>query len=1504
MLHLQQDEEEIRTGREAAERLSQEWPKVDGFPPLKSEAAARAAIEYLGDLMVSDRPLFRASRRGAERGAESLSARPFQGVLEVLQNADDLGARELRLAIRIRGSRRELLIVHDGDRVLLGHVGAMVLPWVTTKNEDPNASGRWGIGQMTLRALGGPIELHCAPYHFRMEPDRPHWCRTVSAIDGFYSPERQETLLLVPLLPEVEPEALTTFISELGSQALLFLNQVGRLYLFDLSTGPVIDHRLIPINSTEIPLHLFSTTLVVKQTELSDPRSRRRYTRYLVERPLNKGQRRHHKETGGTTTLGIAFSHQHGERGGFYDRLPLPLSSGFPFSLNAQFDPDAGRSTILENAWNAHRLSDLGEFIAATALDAFDRDTAHGWWTVPLAGEIPEETSPWIAEKLRECVLKPAQARIATNLCISANDSAHSLERLCYEEAALDGLLTTQDQEILIDGYHALLPEQRDDEGRWRSVLSELDQSHLIEVQVALDLFDQDDEFLADRAPQWYVAMARAAIEADLLEEFLHKRGVLLADGSRVEPPGHKEPRSLVCRVAPTSLAAALSLALQIHSVYMTDEADARLFVETLKQVSVLIVDANSDETALAILSRDGVGVRVRLNDQQLLALRDTFDRLDDVHRNKFGSAIGANIELRAFTFTEEGKVEEQWRPPIEAYLSAPIDHETNSFAKAAAKTPGLVWLDGSYAKLLKRVERRELGAQRFLVRLGARNAPRLKVPANEWAPWKRDTRPASLISDRPRPDLQRLELRALSTLATHLLRDRWSPDLDAVIGDIQADPNTSKRRRRAIALLSNLARAWERTYADYERAEVVYASDGYWHKLGEVTATWLARAASEPWLPNANGRLCAPRELCLPTEANKLVYGNQRGVFLASVDKLLHRSPVLAALRLRQGPPASSLVKRLQELRDGPQVSGIEPEARTAYHLLALACPGSDARGRPIDDMTVNQLRASFAGGRGTAGLLLVNGKWCAPNEVFSGPNIFGKYGRFVPSQPPQLTSLWRVLELQEPGARDCVDVLRRLANTPLGTEETGILLETLRHLAKHLDDLSPAARAHLRRLPLWNGERWLSTRPLYTVEDSALADSLACRLNLWRPGFTSFAGLEALIEILGVTLLRPEDFIPGALESKGAIEGEEVRRQFALAVEHLRDELLRSDRDLYDSLDCSWKEFGASQIIISPDLELAVTPPDHRRVSVPAKAHMLRRPLTLIVRNSEEAGTEEAGGRAIGSLFKGDRQKAAWAWVSMWKRAGDGLTPERLVLGTDADEEKGLGGNSLVRLKDQANRRRTRRGGNHPKGDTRSASEVQPTLVRRLKDISRFEPDEGTHINKHTPIGGIIFPSRKPLAPPPAGGQGTRPGGYKDTRNTIRTVLPPLDDRERLALDAVRLALRADPNQIADLRARRGIGADAIDDLGQFYEIKMESGAEVPDTITLTRAEVDRAQSDSDFFLAVVSGLEELGRGELRVRFIFDPLKRLSVRIKGEVTLSGVRQAEALEFVFKKKD
>lgn len=63
------------------------------------------------------------------------------------------------------------------------------------------------------------------------------------------------------------------------------------------------------------------------------------------------------------------------EQGLLYDRLPLPVPCDLPVGLNAQFDPDTARSTLHERSWNAHRFAELGDFLAAVAVELFTRAT-------------------------------------------------------------------------------------------------------------------------------------------------------------------------------------------------------------------------------------------------------------------------------------------------------------------------------------------------------------------------------------------------------------------------------------------------------------------------------------------------------------------------------------------------------------------------------------------------------------------------------------------------------------------------------------------------------------------------------------------------------------------------------------------------------------------------------------------------------------------------------------------------------------------------------------------------------------------------------------------------------------------------------------------------------------------------------------------------------------------------------------------------------------------------
>jgi hypothetical protein len=1503
--------DDAQLGRNAAQLIAENWPDTNGLTEHATAEFAAAAVERLAELIGEQPALFQASRRGSEKGAESLSARPFQGIVESIQNGDDLDASELRLALRLNGPGRELLIVHNGAPISLVHVAAMVLPWVTTKADDPGASGRFGIGQKTLRALGGPIDAHCTPYHFRMD-EVPTTCPPEPPIDGFYDPAARETLLVVPLYDEVDAAVLEQFIADLGTRALVFLRSIRRVVLIDLPTGAaLVDHQLHERPRRGAKLHVHGHNLEVEVVELTDRTRAQTYVRYLAEMPLRPEERRHNKATGPTTTLGVSVPRQP-EQGLLYDRLPLPIPCELPVGLNAQFDPDTARSTLHERSWNAHRFAELGDFAAAVAVELFDRDARRAWEAVPLLHEVPSGIGEWLRERFLVDVIGRCHLRLGEELRLGPKEEPRALDEIVFEDAGLESVLTGSDQERLADGFSAVPPSQRDRRGRWRSVLQELGRSRLIDVGDALDLLALDDAELGERQPRWYLAFAAAAIEAGRFYEFCGKRGTLLADGTRVAPPRPNEPRSLVIDEEPQTLASELGLTLTIHGVYLGSDEAARRVRGALEAERLLVRSYDSNSAALELLAR-GIRNPIRLEDTALLALRDAFERLSEDDQRERGPRIGRAILLRGFRYDSHGKTEALWVSPRTAYLPAQIDRETGSFARAAAKSPKLCWVSADYRQLLKRAGgRRELGPQRLLARLGVQTFPRLVPPPNELQRYARDPRLASPIEPWRTPDIQQTELHALSQRTTHLINDRWSPDLDAVIENIKAERAGASRRRRAAALLSLLARGWERQFAEHVTAQAVWGYDGYWYDRGEVIATWLARAASEPWLPSATGALSAPLDLHIPSEANRLTIGSKRSLYLMAVDNQVLRSPVLAALRIRRGPSASSVVAKLEELRDDGKVgAAIEEQTRTAYRILALAC-SPDGRGRrPVDDMTVAQLRSHFAGGArgksGSRGLLLIKGRWYAPEQALIGPPIFGRRRPFVASSS-SLEPLWQMLQIPLPDARECVAVLREIAGDgPLADSDRSVIIETMRALAPELTEATPQLRASMRTLPVWTGAEWTAHRPVYAISDDAIASAVADQARIWQPGF-AIDHMEPLIDALGLTLIGVDQFVPVADAGYGAAIGEEFRPRFVLAVEHLRTELARGDQTLYQALTVTWEELAATQLVFDSDLEVAANVAGGRQLVAPTTAHLLRRPLTLFARSADDVGSAGGGGRAIAELFNGDRQKVAWAWVAMWLKADSGLGAQKLLLSSDVDTGE-ADDDRLTQLRTQADDRRTRKGKTAKKptarATTNSASGVK---VRQLKQIEKLEPSQGTIVNQGAPRGGIIVPlPRKPTTVGRGGPSrtGATTGGTTGETTTgtgtpgSPSVLPPMSAREQLAYDAVIAALALDEGQVADLRQRRGVGADAIDELRQWFEIKMSSSSEIPNEITLTPSEVERARTDPDFFLAIVAGLEE-GAGELRVRFIFDPLARLPLRLRSDLTFGGVRDAEALEYVY----
>src|SRR5262245_37741694 len=102
-------------GRAAAELA---WQAVDDTPieiedPLQAEFAV-AALDRLEQLQLEAPGVMRRILEGSDQSAEGLNADPLA---EVVQNADDAHAREVRVAV-VESPRPTLLVAHaGGERV-------------------------------------------------------------------------------------------------------------------------------------------------------------------------------------------------------------------------------------------------------------------------------------------------------------------------------------------------------------------------------------------------------------------------------------------------------------------------------------------------------------------------------------------------------------------------------------------------------------------------------------------------------------------------------------------------------------------------------------------------------------------------------------------------------------------------------------------------------------------------------------------------------------------------------------------------------------------------------------------------------------------------------------------------------------------------------------------------------------------------------------------------------------------------------------------------------------------------------------------------------------------------------------------------------------------------------------------------------------------------------------------------------------------------------------------
>lgn len=1448
-------------GARAAQLIWDDAESIEAIVDPRTSKFANAVIEGLALALESSSGAVKKVIRGAAAAAEDLNVDQFQGLIEVIQNADDLRAHAVRFALRDGKAGRELLIVHDGSPVQCQHVLGMALPFLTTKTHRTDQRGRFGIGLKTLKRIARGLSIHSMPYHFSGDQLSLRVESAESPLPGFYDPAR-DTLVVLDLKEGFNEAEFAAWFNAWEDDGLIFLSSVSRFAWCRLS-GETVGERLLKFSPWR-PAALTQPNGSLANLECREVNARS--AEWMVWRAaFHVPTHLHpaHKTRSDTTSIAVAVPRDVVDGHlyiGFKTRVPVDLS----FSIDAQFDPSTAREALIENDWNEWLIGRCGDVLAEVASCMLLSDSVNAWRLVPLPDEhIGTDADRWLRPTF-DASFEAAREQIGDRAVVQFSTALVGLDRLAYEDEELTGLLTEEDMAQLVEGKHALAGQIRDERGRWRAVLDSIDVSTRIGTNDLLGGFSRS--LFRSKPPEWWVKAARVLVEN-------HDGGILgvpiwLSDnlGALSCRGADETARPLILGGELSPFAVRWRLLDRLHWAYSEGE-DASLVVAWLNKHAAFrsVAGAATELAAFAERFRDQ---KLEIADSDLRELRDRFDEVGDLQAEELGLKVGETLLLDGFVF-KAGKMERQKVSPVEAYLCKTLDSAFSFWPTAAGTLPGIPWVAARYEEQLKtgatRHSRRRAdgkmsrGPRRFLMLLGAETAPRLK--ATGLVRWGGPTRMR--------------ELRAAG--AEQVPLDYVCPDLQLVFAAF-AKSKKKDLRIRGPALFKTLARAWDRLYANRKMVASAHEARVYVYERASVTADWLIALRETPWVAVGKGELVQPNEAVIKTLETQTLYASS--AFAIDVDLSDVSVDLASSLGLVTSVRVSDLVGVLRDLRDSEeQTDGTQ--IMQVYRNIAKHVPNSVAWNTRIGDVTVQDLRVRFSEG---AGLVHIGaGVWKSPTELFRGQDIFHDRSRFVPGGPAY-AALWKALGVREPSLDDCMQYLKALAGRPYTVEATAALIDIYRHMEPLLEHVESRHKTRLKAMPLYCGDAYQTERPIFFVEDAELRDQLAKALpqhRFWTPP-CDLRDLPLLVSLLNVAHSEPTLVVTDHRASAEE-RGDGVRQHFVHAIDHLSNELAVNDPQVRQRIAISWEELRKIPLFVySAPVAIRASNEALGQTRIPIELHAVitRHPRELHVWE-EALPRREYGGRAIASLFsRSSRRSIEAEWVVAWQE-GSGRTAEPIRLAADEEHEEAMRDTAAkINAAPKKKIEVSQPGGKEPAAEPRKLKEqVGPILGATIAPGSPPKPP----VRSGRPKLHDSPPPCKPRSP----GGGSGPLGYS------------LADLEQRGWELLVQALETSADQVlVDFRNRHGVGADGVVDWKTFVEMKA-TGRNPQYAVEMSNAEYERAKErGNDFILALVSGLE--GGYLDEVRLIIDPANRATVRPLNGVKLVALTEAPSVVIQF----
>lgn len=159
-------------------------------------------------------------------------------------------------------------------------------------------------------------------------------------------------------------------------------------------------------------------------------------------------------------------------------------------------------------------------------------------------------------------------------------------------------------------------------------------------------------------ATQLYVLFAIIAEQHGLFRPFIAQCGLLLTDGTTTTLPASTEVWGLVKTASPEALATRVGLARRLHPAYFSDDAGPVAFLSKLNGLGVLFDDRDTAADVFSIFERGSSGgslATVKLEDADLLALRNAWAEFPRERHADLGRKVGYRIELRASWYDAKG---------------------------------------------------------------------------------------------------------------------------------------------------------------------------------------------------------------------------------------------------------------------------------------------------------------------------------------------------------------------------------------------------------------------------------------------------------------------------------------------------------------------------------------------------------------------------------------------------------------------------------------------------------------------------------------------------------------------------------------------------------------------------------------------------------------------------------------------------------------------------------